>query len=250
MLSTIMDIIVIAALAIAFLRGIRKGFLGHIIGIVALLIGIFGGNYFAEKYAPKLAESFFMPWVSQKVEQAVSLTPFSPEKIIEYGDRAADEAESLLTEFLDNIDLPWFSLQNIHVSTITDFITSTADSAAQTGQKIQNATAAIIATKIAHMVIFIIAFIIVQSIAFYVLSIINKIFKLPIIGSVNRLAGGLLGLLSTTLVLTTIFGIISAVLPPATAPGGALSDEVLSSTYVAKYIKNASDSLIVSLLTQ
>lgn len=249
MLSTIMDVIVIVALAIAFFKGIRKGFLGHFIGIAALLIGIFGGNYFAEKFAPKLADSVLMPWVSAKVEQAVKLTPFSPEKIIEYGDSAADEAEALLTEFLGNIDLPWFSLQNIHVSTITNFITSAANSAAEVGKTIQQATAEIISTKIAHMIIFFIAFLVVQTIAFYILSIVNKIFKLPLIGSVNRLAGGLLGVLSTALLLAVIFAVISAVLPPATAPGGALSEEVLSSTYVAKYIKNASDTLIASLFS-
>lgn len=243
MLSTILDVAVVIVLVISFLRGLKKGLLGFFIGILSLIVGIFGGRYFADTYSEQFASSKLLPWVSEKVEAAVSNIDYPTESLIITADNAYDTLYNLIDETISKVDIPGISFIKAILPIIENAKEISGEYITNVGETIKSATASVVAKRIAYFIIFIIAFFIIQGIAFFVFNIINSIFKLPIIGSVNRLAGGLLATLFGAITLTIVFWVVTIIMPFTTDPGGILSEEVLSETKVAFYFADAYDNL-------
>ena len=246
MLSIILDVIVIVILIASFLRGVKKGLLGFFIGMLSLIVGILGGRYFANTYSDKLANAYIISGVSQKIEETTSNINYPTDDYISASDNYHDTMYELVEQTLNQIDIPFMSLIKSVLPIIENMKEISGEYITNVGEAIKQATAEVISKRIAYFIIFIIAFFIIQGVAFFVFSIINSIFKLPIIGAVNRLAGGLLSTLFAALILTVVFWFITIIMPFTTNPGGILSQEVLSQTKVAFYFVDAYDFLFES----
>lgn len=161
-INIIVDLVVAAILVIGIVTGAKKGFVKTIAGFLIVVLSIFGARILSSLVTDPIT-SFVFPMVEEKISEKIGNNIIDPSGI-EIVDRAVEEASGGVTSIL--------------TVTTEAFVRS-----------------------IVHAIAFLLCFIIVSLILRLLVDVVDKVFDLPLLKSVNGLLGAVFGLLQVVIIL-------------------------------------------------
>jgi uncharacterized membrane protein required for colicin V production len=220
--SVLIDLGVLAILFFCTLQGYRNGFLKSVIrfvGYICAMVISFVGSRMLAALLSGMSRSYFLSFVTDKLGD---ITDSSPEEAVE---RMYDS----MPEYLLNAAEFLFGSSE----KLTQKVAASTQSAAE-------AITDAILLPIVTMLLQAVLFLILLGICLFLVRRLARaawiVRKIPIIGSVNALFGGILGCLQGFLLLAVLIGIVSFL---AAVSGGNetwLSEEVIRHTYLFRYL--------------
>lgn len=199
----VLDIIVVVLIVIGAISGHKKGLVGVIVGFASLLLSII----LAFAFQSIVADSLYNSGAGQKVKEVAQE---NMQKII-------DNDESLEDSFYGGI--------------ISDV---------NTEEEISNA-AETVAMFVMKGLSFIVIFMIVRLICYILQMILNIVFNLPILSSINSIGGIAVGILSILIKIWIVLAVVSFIAPMIEGISG-----YIDSTILVKLLYN--NNLLVTIL--
>lgn len=191
--SVLLDLLVIAVFIVFFIVGWRRGLISELLRIVGFAVALLAAWILSAPVTGWVYESF----VKDKIVSQVS------EKITTTVDGTALTGASF-----------WEKLGDLG-SEIASLVTVTPDQAAKLGEDFVNNSLAAPVQAIIRTIVFVILF----ALFLLVIKLVSRLFKglnkLPVVGTVNRIFGGILGLAEGA-VICYIFVAIAAIIVKVT----------------------------------
>lgn len=216
-LPFIIDIILIVVFAGCIIDGRKKGFVKMILSVVATVIALFIAKEYAEPVANWINESFVHGRIVESISRAISDS---------VGSGAAAIANALPGYIVRAAEAIGLSAKEI-TADLGSNVTSV-----QAAEQICTAVEGAFIVPAIKIVSFFIIFAIGSAILNFAASFINGIFKLPLIKSVNKLLGAILGGvkgLIAVLIIGLVFWLISSI-APETPFAAAVEDSAIIKT--------------------
>lgn len=216
-LPFIIDIILIVVFAGCIIDGRKKGFVKMILSVVATVIALFIAKEYAEPVANWINESFVHGRIVESISRAISDS---------VGSGAAAIANALPDYIVRAAEAIGLSAKEITADLGSD-VTSV-----QAAEQICTAVEGAFIVPAIKIVSFFIIFAIGSAVLNFAASFINGIFKLPLIKSVNKLLGAILGGvkgLIAVLIIGLVFWLISSI-APETPFAAAVEDSAIIKT--------------------
>lgn len=194
----IIDIILIALLAFGIIRGMKKGLVGVLLGFACLIISIALAFFLRSPIANALMSTKIADNINNTVSQ----------KLVESMD-TYNEGEIQKGDFYSQIKKSIINGESIDVVSrnVTNFILNI----------------------ISFLIIFVISMILCNVLKF----VLNIVFDLPILHSINKVGGGVLGIVSVLLKIMIVFTILSLLSPIEFMRP---IDEGIKDSNIAKYL--------------
>lgn len=186
------DIAIVLVLAFFVWRGASRGFILALFGLVAILVAFIGANFLAGALAPKVGaalEPKFAAAIEEKLNERFqdASTPALPE-----GETPSYPLKDVLG-VLKGMGL-YEDLINAVDKAVQARMAEAAASAAA-------AVAAAIAQSVAYMVLFLVFFVLILLCWTLLSHALDLVSRLPGLNGLNRMAGGLVGLVKGCLIL-------------------------------------------------
>ena len=216
-LHFIIDIILIVVFAGCIIDGRKKGFVKMILSVVATVIALFIAKEYAEPVANWINESFVHGRIVESISRAISDS---------VGSGAAAIANALPDYIVRAAEAIGLSAKEI-TADLGSNVTSV-----QAAEQICTAVEGAFIVPAIKIVSFFIIFAIGSAVLNFAASFINGIFKLPLIKSVNKLLGAILGGvkgLIAVLIIGLVFWLISSI-APETPFAAAVEDSAIIKT--------------------
>lgn len=217
----IVDIITVAVLVFSALRGRHRGLIKTLTGIIALILAFSLAGFLAKETTPYIADKYVSPYITSAVnykteELSESNTATSPDSAVDI-----------------------FIKLGISEEIVGDAVSDFTDAMTKSFIKPIVAMTNSVAYKITYSVLFVIYFILSLLILLFLLKIVNLASKIPGINFINKTLGLILGLILGYLIVMVLSFILLKL-------GIGLTDELVSSTSVLKFIMNFSPAAIIS----
>lgn len=225
-MNYVVDIVVVALLAVFAGRGVTRGLILSAGKLVTLAGGLVGAHLGAFYLKAPVAERIILPWLSTSTGGAAENGPV--EQIMGELAAAGVEGERVLMDLLESMGFPRFSISR-GWGTLIDRLTGTGTNIMETARNL-------VAQRIAYVLLFIILFLGIQLVMMILFTSMDGLKNLPIAGLANKLGGGALGLVTGGIAVWGIMTLLILFVPAVTEPGGILSPEVLDRTKVAKEV--------------
>ena len=224
--SFIIDIALIAVIALGVFDGYKKGFVRIVLSFVAILISWFLASAVSQPAAVWLSENIIQGWATGAIENLIA-------------DSIGKGSEAVLAtipETLINIG----TQAGISFSEIVNQIGGSVD-AAQAAQQIYEAIEDNVVISIARIASFVVAFVIFNAVLSFAVRLISKLFKLPVLNFVNRALGASVGA-AKGLLLAAIINVAISFIAMA-APESAIAVAAEQST-VHSFLSDAIKLLV------
>ena len=201
----VLDIILIALIAFGAFRGYKRGLVGVVVGFTSLILSII----LAFAFQSIVAEALYNSGIGDSLKEVVQ----------ENIQTMLDNGENVEDSFYGNI----------LNSTITE------DKVQQAGE--------IVTMFVMKGVSFILIFLAVRLICYILQMILNIVFNLPILSSINQIGGIAVGVLSTLIKVWILLAILSFITPLPMFNGIA---EYVDNTFLVKLLYN--NNLLVTII--
>lgn len=201
----VLDIILIALIAFGASRGYKRGLVGVVVGFASLILSII----LAFAFQSIVAEALYNSGIGDSLKEVVQ----------ENIQTMLDNGENVEDSFYGNI----------LNSTITE------DKVQQAGE--------IVTMFVMKGVSFILIFLAVRLICYILQMILNIVFNLPILSSINQIGGIAVGVLSTLIKVWILLAILSFITPLPMFNGIA---EYIDNTFLVKLLYN--NNLLVTII--
>lgn len=230
-ISLIIDIVLVAIILISAWRGYKAGFITSIIGVVAVVVAIYGANLLATTYAGQFT-GLVEPFASGLIDSIET-------KILGYSPSAVEEEQ----DFVPVVELTGDDTSSVmKVSTaVLRQLGLDEDIAEPLAQKVSLAVdgvgtgmnvelTKVLSERLCFMALFIIAFILIMIIFTALGNILDLVFGLPGLENINHVLGGALGALRGVVIVLVIacvaryFGIVDIF----------LGTEIVNETHILK----------------
>lgn len=215
-MNYVLDIIVLSILAITIITSFKKGFVRSLLEFVSVILAFF----IAKTYSPIVSEYISQNIISKTVEAYLSKAASSNANLINTINSISDIFKNINdTEILNELAGIKLNIasQNISVDKIIDSLT----------QSISNS----ISSVIAFILVFIVSIIAIK----IIIVLIDAIFKLPVIGTINKILGIILGLLKGILFVFVFCLIVSfVVMTGINSKEPLITNEIILQTYILK----------------
>lgn len=236
----IFDIAVAAVLLLFFLMGRRRGFVLTLCGLLAMFVALIGAIFLSELLsAPvaRLVEPVIESSVAQLLQQSIDPSKWQLE-LPAPDSSALEGAQALLPQLpLEQ------ALAALEGTGLYSMFGRSLQDALETGalEVVSSAAAAIsgfLAREVVRLVLFVLSFVVVL-LAWNLLShALDLAFRLPVLSGINRLMGGLVGLVKGALVVFIAAWLLKGYLPP----------EAVEQTYLLKFFcENSPQSLLAMI---
>ncbi|MBQ8253873.1 MAG: CvpA family protein [Clostridia bacterium] len=223
-MSLLIDVIVIAAFAGCLIRGIKKGFIKSIIGIVIVIAAIFGSVQFSPSLAKSMNEKFIHKSVVSIAKDAIPRVEV---------DTLINDMPPAFKKVLDRFDTK--------PEDITALFENVEQSETENKKRdmIAEKMGAPLAKGISSALAFLIVFVIIYVGLFVVSLIVCEIFKVPVLKTTDKLLGALLGGASGLFLSWGISIAICALLPHLSVLyENVVPDTVIDNSIVVKFLGN------------
>jgi len=230
LLSVIIDIVLLAVLALFVIGGYKKGFIKSVSGIIALVVAFYGAGFVAERYSQKFAP-MLEPFVSAVVDKSVSQT--RKEYIEEAGELPDEENE------LDTIGYESLLNLGIFKGTATKIIEDLKEDLAYAGQSLKTAVANKLTHSFSYILTFAVVFLLLIILLTILLNLLNLAFKLPGLDLLNSAGGMALGAVKGLLVLFAVAWAMRYL-------GKVFPEDTLNNTYFLRFLM--SNNLLAAFL--
>ncbi|MBQ4381411.1 MAG: CvpA family protein [Oscillospiraceae bacterium] len=247
MIGLIIDIVLIAIVVFCAWRGFRAGLITSIIGVVAVVVAIYGANLIAATYSGEfvgMTEPFVSGLVDSVETKIMGYTPSAEEEDNETQDSntfvpvlpvLGEDAKNVLkvcTSVLRQMGL---------APEIADRIASDVDDSVDTvsaGMNAQLTTA--LCEKLCFIGVFIVAFLLIMIIFTAIGNVLDLVFGLPGLENINHILGGLLGAVkgaAIVIVICCVLRYLGIVLTPAVLDSTFITKRLMESNLVADILK-------------
>lgn len=200
-MSAIVDIILLIVLFVMILAGIKNGFVRCVLSVVAFTLAFAAAVFLSEPAAQTVYDNF----AKEPIESAIA------ERITDTGtaQTAADSTQAVIDSLPEAVVSAASSL-GIDVSQLAEQAGSinlnTSDMAAELTDKVARPIALAVLKVLAFAVIFLILNLVLQ----IAVSVISRLFDLPVLKTFNRTLGGVLGAVKGLLLVTVLAILLDA----------------------------------------
>ena len=231
-MSFLFDIIIIAIIAFTIYRGVSKGFVKSVMGLVSLLAAFFAAYYFSDALAEIYNEHVFSGLFVDRVSEAISPVIQKTGEIFDL-EKLFNDMPEVFSDLL--------ARYGTDVEELKAAYGSFGDASAQTLENMTEAIAEPIARSISAAIAFLTVFVIALIVLAVLTWVIDLIFKLPILKSANKFLGFLLGCVCA-FVYAYLFSELSvAVINAGIAFKPELFNEnIINNSILLKYLANLS----------
>ena len=176
----VLDLVLVAIIALCAWNGYRKGFILGVSGILALIVAFYGAHLLADAYSQEFT-SLLEPFVSGIVDSTVE-------------DQTLEE--NVTEEELDAGDITFASLGKLGImkGAADNIAEEIEERIKETGQQLRETLVEVLCSKLAYVATAVIAFLLIIIIFTVVANVLNLAFKLPGLEFINYLFGTLFGL--------------------------------------------------------
>lgn len=216
MIHLLYDAAIAAILLFFFLRGRKKGLVLTLCGLAAIFVALIGARFASDTFAPYIAD-LLQPRFSAVIEE--QLDSGLAQKLDELL-AAGEQGENIIADILTKLGF---------YDEVSEAIRNAVSSqATQTVADLAVALARSIAEVVAGVLVFVVAFLLI-TVAWFLLSrALDLAARLPIINGLNRLLGGLFGLLEGMLLLFLIAWALRLM-------GGVIPQDTVEQTVLLKF---------------
>ena len=201
----LLDAVIVAVLLFFFLRGRKKGLILTLCGLAAFFVAIIGARMITDAFSPAVAD-----WLQPHVSVA-------------FGEELGANLEEKLDDLLSSDVSEDNSIARLLITLgiyddVTDAIRDAVSGpASQTAADASAALAHSVAEAVAGILTFIVAFLLLLAVWYLISHALDLAARLPLINGLNRLLGGLFGLLQGMLILFLAAWVLRLldIVPPA-----------------------------------
>lgn len=229
-MSYIWDIILVAGMLCCIILSAKKGFIGACKNIVSIILTVILMSTMHPVILNGLQSSNLGNDIKKVVTENVTKT-YEKEQISEETDTTDTEKS---VEICKALGLPSFIEKDIEKSLVE---------MAQIRNNVMEVITDALSLLIMKIIALLILFIIVKLFVFLAMKILESLFSLPVLKSVNTGLGALIGIINALLIVYLICGVLNLVVPMDKMPK---VQETVSSTYVLKYFYD--NNLLLSLI--
>lgn len=195
----IYDIVIVALLLLAVWCGWHRGFILTLCGFLAIFVALIGASFVSSTLAEPVSRAI-RPMVEQHLQEIFSES--LPDSTAQAGSGETPGADSQsaaslsLQEALDLLkdSKVYRGFADAFQKAVNDGMVAATNNAARI-------IADYIAKQIAQMALFCVSFILILVLWFFISHALDLAFRLPVLSSLNRWGGGVLGLFRGTLLL-------------------------------------------------
>ncbi len=191
-MSFVLDLVVIAVVALFIFIGLRRGFIKEIISLVALVVAFALAMILSGIGSSFIYDSFIDDYIKGTVSKPII-------------ENVSNDAESIIVsipdEFIDAGNLLGVEVETVVRTNMAESVKETADGIATT---VSRDIARPIITSFIRVVLFIIIFVLVKLLIEWLGKILNIASHIPGLSSINKLLGGAVGLLRGMLTAAAI----------------------------------------------
>lgn len=234
MIPILIDVVLLAVLAVFILTGARRGLILGIAGLLALFISLAGAYYLARTFSPAVS-AWIQPRISASLQEKFTRAADQPDERTDGPDTGGGSEQSgenagagnegaAITQTGDSqvvLLLKKLGLYDSVAKYISGAVTQRVNSA---GEAVSTALAATLSQSIAFWALFLLCFVLLLILVKLVSRALNLVARLPGLNLLNRLGGALFGLVSGLLVLFLIAWATRFL-------GSLLPEETVSKTY-------------------
>lgn len=184
--ANIIDIILIAILALGLIVGLVRGLIHTLLGVVIFVVALLGSGFIADAAAQPVAD-----WVQPHVES------FVMESLMNAG-AAAEEEVSVTTAALDASLLEGFG----------DVASKVVDNAIGAAMEALGNSLGGILYSVSYLIIFLLSMLVLTWLLRFITSPLRLVDRVPVLGLANRLGGAVLGLILGVLVCFLIAAVV------------------------------------------
>ena len=229
-MSYIWDIVLVCGMLFCIISTAKKGFIGACKNIVSILLTLILMSTMHPMILDLLQSTEFGNDVKAVVTENVAKT-FEKEQISQDTDTTDVEKS---TEVCKAMGLP-------------DFISDSIEKSLMDMSQIRNNIMEVITDSLSLLILKILAllvlFIIVKLFVFLALKILETLFSLPVLKTVNRGLGAVIGVFNALLIVYIICGVLNLFVPMDKMPQ---VQETVNSTYILQYFYN--NNALLSLI--
>ena len=202
LLSIIIDLALVAVFVLAVIKGRRNGFVKTVLSIIATIIAVVVAKEFCEPIAI---------WIEENLVRNAAMSSIANVLEFKIGGTIEDAISAIPPYILNAAEYAGVEIESfVSGGIITDETSATAT------QAIYSAIKEVAIIPAAKVVAFFVVYAIVNAILSIGISLVNKIFKLPVLKGINRLLGGIIGAVKgvfETYVISAVIGFLSMLIP-------------------------------------
>lgn len=207
----IYDGVILILLLYFFLRGRKKGLVLTLCGLASIFVALFGARMASDYFTPTVADLLaprFSPVIEAQLDNGLE------EKLDELL-ASGEEGGNLLVDLLTKLGF---------YDDVTNAIkNAVSGQTAQTVTGVAVSLAHAVAEVVAGVLVFVVAFLLIIALWFFLSHALDLAARLPVINGLNRLLGGLFGLLEGMLLLFLIAWVMRLL-------GGSIPEETVEQT--------------------
>lgn len=224
-MSIILDVILLTVFAAFVFVAAKKGFMLSLLELVAVIAAL----ALSYQFSPVVAQSAYDSVVEKSLIETVEL---QIEENLNISSSTA-QAEMIL-EVIPNFMVSYASSVGIDLEDVKTKITSETFSAENLATELVSKVAQPIVVAALTVLFFLLISAVLMFVLKWVAQLLAKIFKLPLIGTVNKVLGGVLGACKGVMVI--IF--ISTILQVLFAGGESEISKAVNGSYVVSLLDN------------
>lgn len=227
-MAFILDIVILAVVALFVYLGRRAGFVKTAVKLVGFLLAL----VVAWGLSGPIADGCYDLFVRDSVRTTIDENLLSADSVsgIEQGVRGALES---LPESVTNLMSHWgLGTPEELAASVSDKVGATAQSAADV---IEGEIIRPLVTVLLRMLCLVILVVLLLILVRVLAAVIDKIFKLPVLRSFNRIGGMILGAAQGVLIVLVLVTVLQ-VIGSAVEPNSFFSPQAVEQTLLVKYI--------------
>ncbi len=189
------DLAILAVLAIFLWRGYAKGFILTLCGFLAIFVALIGASILSNALAEPVAKTM-EPVIAHRIQDALAQAIEETDFISVDGSIVQTPEELPLHEVIQQL-----TESKLYQNFAASFQAAVDSGAAEITTNAARSIAHFAAVQIARTVIFAVSFFAILIAWFFLSHALDLVAKLPVLNSVNQLAGGAVGLAKGVLLL-------------------------------------------------
>ena len=218
-MSNVLDIIIIAVVAVAAWRGYRKGLVMTLCGFLAVFVALAGATVVSNALAGPVSQAI-RPAVEHQIQTAFQhKADQTAQSAIENGQNAADPTmEEAVTILKDS---------KVYQGFVEGFQKALNDGIVAATTNAARAISDYVARQIAKTVLYAVAFVLILVLWTILSRVLDLAFKLPVLSTLNRWSGAAVGLCEGVLLVFVVCTLLK---------GGVLPEEVVENSHLLKLL--------------
>lgn len=229
-MSYILDIVLVLILAVCVLLGVKRGCAKMLVRVGGTLLAV----VIAASLSGQVAGFVFDTWLSDGIKAAVAenLPELNTGNLSVVLDEALDELPPFVLEFAEQQEVDMEAFAEDLLNQVDGNTASLRETVAvSVTEQVVRPVAVALLTVLCFLILLVVLLVVVHLLA----GIVDKIFKLPLLGTLNKTLGGVLGAVQGVLWIAVVLAAIQLI----AYSGGdeaLINAEFLEGTVLTKYL--------------